>query len=113
MLSSPSQTCLDLAFDFADMGQYKEAVRLLETLVEQRPEEAYQPVLYALGYFTGLSGENTERKQAYMQAAAKAPLGRTFPFRYAEAAILREAAGRRKCRSIQKYGSGMLRSFGA
>lgn len=110
MSSSSSQTCLDLAGEFADMGRYADVVSLLEGLLEKRPEEACKPVLYALGYYTGVAekagisyggdsltnGDESEeqhvenRKQAYYKAAAQAPLGRTFPFRYAELQILRD-----------------------
>lgn len=83
--SSPSQTCLDLVCDLASMGMYQEVCDLLKGLLEHRPKEALKPVLYALGYYSGLAG--FEGKD-YYQTAKEAELGRTFPFRPEERKIL-------------------------
>ncbi len=88
MDSSPSQTCLDLAFDLAGMGKYEDVLRLLEELIESRPEEALKSVLYTLGYYSKVIGKDSVR---YYEEAGNASLGKTFPFRYEEMRIFRDA----------------------
>ncbi len=88
MDSSPSQTCLDLAFDLADMGKYEDVICLLGGLIDNRPEEALKTVLYALGYYSKMTGKDG---MFYYEAAGKASLGKTFPFRYEEKKIFEDA----------------------
>lgn len=87
MDSSPSQTCLDLAFDLAAMGKYEDIIVLLEDLIKNRPEESLKAVLYTLGYYSKVIGKDG---MCYYEAAEKADLGKTFPFRYEEMLIFKD-----------------------
>lgn len=87
MDSSPSQTCLDLAFDLANMGKCDDVIRLLEDLIKNRPEEAVKAVLYTLGYYMKVTGKDG---MSYYKAAQEAVLGKTFPFRHEEFKIFKD-----------------------
>lgn len=85
MDSSPSATSLDLAFDLADMGEYKRALALLEALVESNPDEGVALVYFTLAYFKNIIGEDST---AYLELAEKAEVGDTFPSRRVELEVL-------------------------
>ncbi len=81
MDSSASQTCLDLAYDFADMGLYQKGISLLEALVKAKPDHATAMVYFTIAYLKGLLGlDSTEE----LKKAEVAPLGDTFPSRRGE-----------------------------
>jgi tetratricopeptide (TPR) repeat protein len=86
------QTCLDVAFDYAEAGLWIEAKNLLERHIASltKQETTYPMVLYALGYFHERSGEG-ERAQEYFDRAAKAPSDYCFPARLEEMLVLQEA----------------------
>lgn len=84
MDSNPLQTCLDLTFDLAAMGRYEDIVLLLEGLFFSRKEEALKTGLYTLGYYARKIGRDAI---SYYEKAEKAPLGKTFPFRFEEMKI--------------------------
>ncbi len=88
MDSDPVQTCLDIAFDLAAMGRYDDVVTLLKNLEEKRPDCRKKPLYYALGYFTYLIG--FDGKTHYKNAEA-AELGKCYPSRFEEIAILNDA----------------------
>ncbi len=77
MDSDPVQTCLDVGFDLARMGQKEDTVRLLSELPIAEPM-----TLYALGYYTG--------NPAFYAQADATPMGAAFPSRFEEMQILRE-----------------------
>ena len=84
--SSPSQTCLDLAYDLSNAGLCDEARALLEGL----PPEAAPMVGYTLGVLCLRNGE-LEQATGWFARAEKAPPGTTFPFRLEELDVLRRA----------------------
>jgi len=87
-----SQTCLDVAFDYADAGLWDEAASLLQKHLAALPQKqsAYPLVLYALGYFSAKRGESTRAGEYYAQAAQVSP-DYCFPARLEEMQILQEA----------------------
>ena len=87
MDSDGVQTCLDLAFDLAAMGRYEDIVRLLQGLLDKRPDCRRKPALYALGYFTSLTGKDGAK---WYQEAQTAPLGPCYPMRFEEIAVLED-----------------------
>ena len=88
MDSDAVQTCLDVAFDLASMGRYNDIITLLSNLEEQRPDCRRKPLYYALGYFTYLIGFDGKQ---YYEKAKKAELGKCYPLRFEEIAILSDA----------------------
>ena len=88
MDSDAVQTCLDIAFDLAAMGRYKDIVTLLSNLEEKRPDCRRKPLYYALGYYTYLIGSDGKE---YYEKAKMAELGRCYPLRFEEIAILKNA----------------------
>ena len=84
--SSPSQTCLDLAYDLLNAGLSIEARELLEGA----PAEAAPMVGYTLGVLCLRRGE-VEQADAWFADAEKASSGATFPFRSEELEVLRRA----------------------
>ena len=89
MDSSPCQTCLDLAYDLADMGDYERAEILLTQLIKYRSGEGTAMVYYTLAYLKKLMGKSYE---AEIKSAEDAPVGDTFPFRAGELKALKSAA---------------------
>jgi tetratricopeptide (TPR) repeat protein len=87
-----NQTCLDIAFDYAEAGLWAEAKELLERHIASlaKEENTYPMVLYALGYFHDKSGE-AEKAREYFDRAAKAPSDYCFPARLEEMLVLQEA----------------------
>lgn len=88
MHSAPAQTCLDLAFDLADMGQTAKAVFLLEQLVTHRPDQAIAMVFYTLAYLKRQIGEDDTKA---LSAAEAAEIGDAFPLRPGELKALLSA----------------------
>ena len=87
-----NQTCLDVAFDYAEAGLWNEAKGLLEKHIASlaKEEQTYPMVLYALGYLNERSGEG-EKAREYFDRAAKAPPDYCFPARLEEMLVLQEA----------------------
>jgi len=87
-----NQTCLDVAFDYAEAGFWSEAIDLLERRIASlsKEEKTYPMILYALGYFHEKSGEG-EKAREYFDRAAKAPADYCFPARLEEMLVLQEA----------------------
>jgi len=87
-----NQTCLDVAFDYADAGLWTEAKDLLERHIASltKEENIYPMVLYALGYFHERSGAG-EKAREYFDQAAKAQSDYCFPARLEEMLALQEA----------------------
>jgi tetratricopeptide (TPR) repeat protein len=87
-----NQTCLDVAFDYAEADLWNEAKGLLERHIASlaKEEHTYPMVLYALGYFTEKSGEGNKARQ-YFDLAAKAPSDYCFPARLEEMLLLQES----------------------
>ena len=88
MDSSASQTCIDLVYDLADMGEYKRAENLLCELVKVKPSEATASLYFTLVYIKKLMGKDSEN---CISLAEKAPVGNTFPFRMGELKALKNA----------------------
>ena len=88
MDSDAAQTCLDLVFNFSQMGRYTDCVRILENLVEKYPEHEKKMVLYTLGFYKSLMGEDGT---SYYNKAQNAPLGMAYPVRIEEMRILEDA----------------------
>lgn len=87
MDSNPLETCLDIAFDFATMGLYKENADLLAGLLKSRPETAQPMLYYTLGYYKYLNGENGADE--YVKGSESDILA-TFPSRKEEMEILKD-----------------------
>lgn len=88
MESEPAQTALDVAFDLELMGQYEQAVQLLEGLADCRPEQNTTMVCYTLAYLRSLQGKSAD---ALIAQGDSARLGNTYPMRLPEIRVLRYA----------------------
>ena len=88
MDSDAVQTCLDLAFDLAAMGRYEDILTLLCGLEEKRPDCRRKPLYYAIGYYAGFAGKDGTD---YYNKAKNAELGKCYPMRFEEIAILNDA----------------------
>jgi len=98
-----NQTCLDIAFDYAEAGLWAEAIGVLESHIVSlaKEEKPYPMVLYALGYFHEKNGED-EKAREYFDRAAEAPSDYCFPARLEEMLIL-EAAIRANARDAKAH----------
>ncbi len=83
--SDPAQTCLDLAFDLAAMGQWESMGALLTGLVENRPDCARAMIFYAIGWAQLQLGKNPD---GAFRKAETADLGPVYPSRREEMRIL-------------------------
>ena len=84
--------CLDIAFDYADAGLWREAIDLLQRhlAVFSKQQEPYPMVLYSLGYFYDKSGERDKARE-YCEQAAQASADYCFPARIEEMLVLQSA----------------------
>ena len=91
LLRGEPQTCLDLAFDYADAGLWGEALDLLERFVERGSLAPPHPmVLYAAGYCSSKLGDRRGALDYYKRAAAASP-DYCFPSRLEEMLVLEDA----------------------
>lgn len=88
MDSDAVQTCLDITFDLDAMGRYEDIVTLLSGLEKNRPDCRLKPLYYTLAYYKSKIGMDASDEYA---KAMKAELGRTYPSRYEEIAVLNAA----------------------
>ena len=86
--SNPQESCLDLCFDLLAMGETARARALLSGLVNARPDAACKMTYYVLA---SLTEEETEAAALHTKAQA-APLGKAYPHRAGELAILSSLA---------------------
>ena len=89
-LACDNQTRLDLTFDFARAGLYREAVELLQTGDLQARDGSLPTVFYALGFFESQDGHEAESGGWYQKASAAAT-DYCFPSRLEEMIILQNA----------------------
>jgi len=84
--------CLDIAFDYADAGLWREAIDLLQRHLAalSKQQEPYPMVLYSLGYFYDKSGERDKARE-YCKHAAHASADYCFPARIEEMLVLQSA----------------------
>jgi len=87
MDSDAVQTCFDIAFDLSAMGRYEDVLKLLSGLYEKRPDCRRKMLYYAIGYFKNLMGESGTE---YYKKAKGAELGKCYPSRFEEIAILED-----------------------
>ena len=86
MCSDPVQTTLDSVWEFARMGQEELCIRLLTALDAFLPDEKTPAFLYlTLAYFRKKQGADVS---ALLRKAAVSPVGRTYPNRAEEFAVL-------------------------
>jgi len=86
LYSSPSQTCLDIAFNFINAGMNEEAIVLLEGLGKKQDDIAAM-VYYTLGMLYNQVNNKEEAKKT-LELAQKCEMGKTFPFRLGELKVL-------------------------
>ena len=86
------QTCLDIAFEYAEAGFWAEAKDVLEKHIASLAanENTYPMVLYALGYFHERSSE-PEKARQFFDRAAQSSSEYCFPARIEEMLVLQEA----------------------
>src|SRR5258708_14120698 len=84
--------CLDIAFDYADAGLWREAIDLLERHLAalSKQQEPYPMVLYSLGYFYDKCGEHDKACEYFKNAAYASP-DYCFPARIEEMLVLQSA----------------------
>ncbi len=86
VLQDDPQTCLDLAFDYAEAGLWTDAARLPEAYLACGGQ-AHPMVRYALGYFAARSGDEPKAREQ-LQLAAKTSPDYCFPARLEEMLVL-------------------------
>lgn len=86
LMRDEPQTYLDIAFDYAGAGLWREAGGLLARLVEGKAA-VYPMLLYALGYFAFQEGREEEGRALYRRAATMPP-DYCFPARLEERLVL-------------------------
>ena len=101
--SSPSQTCLDLAYDLLNAGLDAEARELLEGV----PGEAAPMVSYTLGVLSLRIGD-VAQADTWFARAENAASGNTFPFRLEELDVLRRAVKHNPALAMAWYHLGCL-----
>ena len=90
-LLQATHVCIDIAFDYADAGLWREAINLLERhRAALSPKKTYPMVLYALGYFHEKSGARDKAEEYYKEASG-ASADYCFPARLEEMLVLRSA----------------------
>ena len=100
MKSSPSQTCLDIAFDLLDAGFVEEAIKLLSTLPKPAQNEAM--VRYTLAYAYELINDGKSANK-YRGLAPKNKIVEVFPFRAGEMLVLKAAIKANENDAFAKY----------
>jgi tetratricopeptide (TPR) repeat protein len=87
-----THSCLDIAFDYADAGLWREAIDLLERhlVALSKQQEPYPMVLYSLGYFYDKCGERDKARE-YCKKGAHASPDYCFPARIEEMLVLQSA----------------------
>jgi tetratricopeptide (TPR) repeat protein len=101
--------CLDIAFDYADAGLWREAIDLLQRHLAalSKQQEPYPMVLYSLGYFYDKSGERDKARE-YCKKAAHASADYCFPARIEEILVLQSAIRTNPADSKAPYYLGNL-----
>ena len=101
--------CLDIAFDYADAGLWREAMDLLQRHLAalSKQQEPYPMVLYSLGYFYDKSGEHDKARE-YCKKAAQASADYCFPARIEEMLVLQSAIRTNPADSKAPYYLGNL-----
>ena len=94
MDSDAVQTCLDIAFDLSAMGRYEDIVKLLSGLAENRSDCLRKPLFYTLGFYAQLIGEDGKE---YYQKGNISELGKCYPMRFEEIAILNDVIFKTDC----------------
>ncbi len=84
---SEIQAHLDMAFDYANAGFWREARDVLSRLVDEESGAAFPMVLYAMGYFSEQLGDHGEAQALYRRGSAM-PTDYCFPVRLEEMLIL-------------------------
>jgi tetratricopeptide (TPR) repeat protein len=85
------QTCLDIAFDYANAGLWMEAADLITRFLTELDEHERSPMLfYAAAYFAQQLG-NTDTASRYYLSAAQVSPDYCFPSRLEELIILQSA----------------------
>ncbi|HWB84295.1 MAG TPA: DUF5107 domain-containing protein [Bryobacteraceae bacterium] len=87
-LGTNPQTCLDIAFDYADAGLWREAAGLLKRAAAHGI--AHPMICYALGFFSQKLGDEAHAREFYRQGAAMNP-DWCFPSRLEEMRVLKAA----------------------
>lgn len=80
---------LEYALDYAQAGQYEEAIALLKVHTEGKPS-VYPMIYYAMGFFNAQQGDE-EQALYFYKLAEKMPTDYCFPSRLEEVIILQEA----------------------
>ncbi len=89
LLSRESDSVLELAFDYANVGRRQEARTVLEEAIRQ--EQRNSPMLhYTLGYLYALDGDTTRARTEY-EKGSKGDTAFVFPHRVEEIDVLRSA----------------------
>ena len=100
MKSSPSQTCLDVAFDLLNAGFAEEAIVLLTKL--PKPHSAEAMVRYTLAYAYDMAGDKDSAVKCRKSAPAN-KIVEAFPIRNGEMLALKAAISANENDAFAKY----------
>ncbi|MFS4417266.1 DUF5107 domain-containing protein [Maribacter sp. 2307ULW6-5] len=101
MLRDEVHSYMEFALDYAQAGQYTEAIALLQHYAQGR-QRAYPMAHYFLGHFYGESGQRTEELNHY-QLAQQMPMDYCFPNRLEEVVVLQSVMERHKADARAPY----------
>ena len=91
ILNGAAQTCLDVAFSYAEAGLWAEAENLIERFLGHSSAQARHPMLcYATGWFAESRGDR-EKAARWYRASREAPPDYCFPSRLEEMIVLEAA----------------------
>jgi tetratricopeptide (TPR) repeat protein len=106
-LPADNQMALDLAFDYARAGLYFDAIAILDRADAGAKDGSVPMVLYTLGCFREMMGDDVAAKAARGQAAA-APPDYCFPNRLEELVVLQTVVESRPADARAPYYLGNL-----
>ncbi|PXX21827.1 DUF5107 domain-containing protein [Arenibacter sp. ARW7G5Y1] len=92
---------IEYSLDYAQVGQFEEAIHLLQVYMEEK-EEVYPMALYFLGWYYEQRNENELAKQQY-KLAQKMPSDYCFPSRLEEVVVLQAAIDMNPCDDMAPY----------
>jgi tetratricopeptide (TPR) repeat protein len=92
LMHGDAQRCLDIAFDYAGAGLWRDAIAFVQRFLAWKAKggSVHPMLLYALGYFCARNGDAAAALEHYREAAT-APADYCFPARLEEMIVLEAA----------------------
>ncbi len=98
------QLPIELSLEYAQIGAYKDAIEILERVINKID---FPMVDYTLGYYYNMIGNSKKAKEYYSSASTK-PSDYCYPFRWEDVIILKDAMNVNKDDAMAPYYLGNL-----